>query len=81
MGDAARDLRTPDDPLPPEWRQVYADLAADRIRELGTLPPSLEALAAWGAEDCGTPVEAEIAYLEAQIGSDRPSGLEATLSV
>ena len=69
MGDAARDLKASDQPLPPEWRQIYADLAADWIRKRGTLPPSLEALAAWGAEDSGVSVEAEIAYLEGR-GSD-----------
>jgi hypothetical protein len=69
MGDAARSLPSLDQPLPPEWRQLYADLAAAWIRELGTLPPSLEALAAWGAEDSGVPLDAEIAYLEGR-GSD-----------
>jgi hypothetical protein len=64
MGDAARSLPGAGEPLPPEWREVYADLAADWIRELGTLPPSLEALAAWGAEDSGVPLEAEIDHLE-----------------
>lgn len=75
MGDAARPLPEPNEPLPPQWRQLYADLAAEWIRERGTLPTSLEALAEWGAQDSGIPVDAEIAYLEGQ-GPDpcSPSG-------
>jgi hypothetical protein len=51
-------------PVPPEWRDHYAALAAAWVREHGTLPPSFEALARWGLEDAGVNVEDELAYLE-----------------
>lgn len=61
----------PTDPnaLTPEWREHYADLAAAWIRARGTLPTSLDALAAWGAEAADVSLEDEIAYLEGR-GAD-----------
>jgi hypothetical protein len=56
--------RRDETPLAPEWRDHYAALAAAWVRSHGTLPPSIEALAAWGAEDSGVSLEAELAYLE-----------------
>jgi len=50
--------------LPPEWREHYAMLAADWVREKGTLPPSLEALAEWACQPVDVDPEAEIAFLE-----------------
>lgn len=49
------------DVVPPEWREHYAALAAAWVREHGTVPPSLEALARW---DSGVAVSDEIDYLE-----------------
>lgn len=54
--------------LPPEWREHYAELAATWVRERGTLPPSLEALARWGAEATSVSVDDEVAYLEGRGG-------------
>jgi hypothetical protein len=64
MGDAARPLFDPTEPIPPQWRELYAELAADWIREHGTLPPSLEELVDWSNLPSDVPLEAEIAYLE-----------------
>jgi hypothetical protein len=50
--------------LPLERRELYASLAAAWIRTHGTLPPSIEALVRWAAEDSGVTLEAELAYLE-----------------
>jgi hypothetical protein len=50
--------------LPAEWREHYAELAADWIRENGTVPPSLEALAEWGCEPLDVDLDAEIAFLQ-----------------
>ena len=50
--------------LAPEWRDHYADLAAEFVRATGTLPASLEELAAWAAAPTDVPLEAEVAYLE-----------------
>lgn len=62
--------RLPGAVVPPEWREHYAQLAAAWVREKGTLPPSLEELAEWGAGSLdGASSEAEIAYLEGR-GSD-----------
>lgn len=69
MGDAARPLFDPKEPIPAQWRELYAELAADWIRERGTLPPSLEALVEWSTEASDVPLAAEIAYLEGR-GSD-----------
>jgi hypothetical protein len=57
---AARDL----DVLPPEWREHYADLAADWVREKGTLPPSLEVLAEWAAAPREVDADAYLRWLE-----------------
>jgi hypothetical protein len=64
MGDAARPLLASNELIPAEWRDLYAQLAADWIREHGSLPPSIEELVEWGTQDAGVPLEAEIAYLE-----------------
>jgi len=67
MGGAARPLIDPNEPIPPKWRDLYADLAAEWIRQFGTVPSSLDELTKWGFEtDSGVPAEAEIAYLEGQ---------------
>jgi hypothetical protein len=50
--------------IPADWREHYADLAAAWVREKGTLPPSLKALADWAAEPLDIPLDAEIAFLE-----------------
>jgi hypothetical protein len=63
----------PSGALSPEWRDHYAALAAAWVRHHGTLPPSMEALAEWGAEDTGVSLEDELAYLEAR-GPDPCSG-------
>jgi hypothetical protein len=55
---------SPADALAPERRELYASLAAAWIRAHGTLPPSLDALVRWAAEDSGVTLEAELAYLE-----------------
>ncbi len=70
MGDAARTLPGLDESIPAEWRQHYADLAAAWVREHGTVPSSLEALAVWGVEDSGVCLDRELAYLEGR-GSDQ----------
>ncbi len=63
------------EPRPAERRPVIAALAAAWVRERGTLPPSIEALVEWGAEDAGVELEAELAFLEGR-GPDpcSPSG-------
>jgi len=63
------------EPLPAERRSVIAALAAAWVRERGTLPPSIEALVQWGAEDSRVEIEAELAFLEGR-GPDpcSPSG-------
>lgn len=55
--------------LPPQWREHYAALTADWVREKGTLPPSLEALAEWASEALDVDVADEIAFLEGR-GAD-----------
>ena len=54
----------PHDAIAEDWREHYADLAAAWVREKGTLPRSLKALADWATEPLDIPVDAEIAFLE-----------------
>jgi hypothetical protein len=61
-------------PIPAARRSVIAALAAAWVRERGTLPPSMEALVEWGAEDSGVSLEDELARLEGRVP---PSQLRA----
>lgn len=69
MGEPTRELPEQEGELPAEWREHYAELAADWVREKGTLPPSLEALAEWASEPLDVDLEAAIAFLEGR-GTD-----------
>ncbi len=75
MTDAAKDVA--ESALPEVWREHYAALAAQWVREKGTLPPSLEALAAWAAEPTSASLEEEIAYLEGRGPSPDPCPSES----
>jgi hypothetical protein len=63
MGEPEHQRSDHEGELSPEWREHYAALAADWVREKGTLPPSLEALADWASEPIVS-LEDELAFHE-----------------